>query len=136
MLETGDLPGALSGILKQMADGSDLQTGVEITGRVRRFSPVIENNLLRVGQEAITNATKHARARQIKVKLDFGEKQFRLKVWDDGQGFDPAQPLPRAGGFGLMGMRERAAELKGDLNIQSAVGKGTEIVLTVPLSGE
>jgi len=136
ILETGDLPSALSGILKQMADGTELQTSVDITGRVRRFAPVIENNLLRVGQEAITNATKHAKAKQIKVKLDFGDKEFRLQVWDDGQGFDPAQPPPRSGGFGLVGMRERAAELKGKLNIHSAVGQGTEIVLTVPLSGE
>ena len=136
VLETGDLPAALDGILKQMADGAEFQAGLEVTGRPRRFAPVIENNLLRVGQEAITNAARHARAKKLNVTLDFGEKQFRLTVRDDGAGFDPAKPPPSSGGFGLVGMKERAAELKGELNIRSEPDKGTEITLTVPLSGE
>ena len=70
------------------------------------------------------------------VTLDFGEKQFRLTVRDDGAGFDPAKPPPTSGGFGLVGMKERAAELKGELCIRSEPDKGTEITLTVPLSGE
>jgi len=136
VLETSDLAGALNGILKHMAEGSDVHTDVEVTGRVRRLAPVIENNLLRVGQEAITNAIRHARAREIKVTLDFGERQFHLSVRDDGQGFDPDKPPANKSGFGLVGMRERAAELKGELIIHSAAGQGTEISLLVPLSGE
>jgi len=136
VLETGDLPSALDGILKQMADGADFQAALEVTGRPRRFAPVIENNLLRVGQEAITNAARHARAKKLGVTLDFGEKQFRLTVRDDGAGFDPAKPPPTSGGFGLVGMKERAAELKGELRVRSQPEQGTEITLTVPLSGE
>jgi signal transduction histidine kinase len=136
VLETGDLPSALDGILKQMADGADFQAALEVTGRPRRFAPVIENNLLRVGQEAITNAARHARAKKLNVTLDFGEKLFRLTVRDDGAGFDPAKPPPSSGGFGLVGIKERAAELKGELRIRSEPDKGTEITLTVPLSGE
>lgn len=136
VLETDTLPGALRGILQQMTDGSDLKVTLEVSGKERRFSPVIENNLLRVGQEAITNATRHSRARQIDVRLDFDKKCFRLAVRDDGAGFDPAKPPSSSGGFGLVGMRERAAELKGELIIESAPEKGTEVVLTVPLSGE
>jgi signal transduction histidine kinase len=136
VLETGDLADALRGILTQMADGSELETGFDVTGRVRRFAPVIENNLLRVGQEAITNAMKHARAKQINVALDFGEKEFYLKVSDDGCGFDPAKPPTSNGGFGLVGMRERARQLSGELNIRSMNNSGTEVCLTVPLSGE
>lgn len=136
VLETGDLPTALKGILQQMADGSELKTGLEVTGRPRRFAPIIENNLLRVGQEAITNAARHARAKNLKVTLEFGERQFRLTVRDDGKGFDPANPPPSPGGFGLVGMRERAAELKGDWQVRSKPGAGTEIILTVPLTGE
>jgi len=136
VLETGDLPGALNGILKQMADGAEFQGTLEITGRPRRFAPVIENNLLRVGQEAITNAARHARAKQLKVTLDFGEKQFRLAVWDNGVGFDPTKPPASSGGFGLVGMKERATELKGELYIRSEPDRGTEISLAVPLSGE
>jgi signal transduction histidine kinase len=136
VLETGDLPGAIDGILKQMADGTELQTAFEITGHPRRFAPVIENNLLRVGQEAITNAARHARAKHLQVTLDFGAKQFRLTVRDDGAGFNPAKPPASTGGLGLVGMRERASELQGELHLRSAPGQGTEIILTVPLSGE
>jgi signal transduction histidine kinase len=136
VLENGDLAGALRGILQQLAGGADLDAQVEIRGRARRFSPVTENNILRIGQEAITNATRHAQARQIRVSLDFGERQFELRVTDDGRGFDPQQPLPDRGGFGLVGLRERAAELKGDLQIRSAPGQGTDLKLCVPLAGE
>jgi signal transduction histidine kinase len=136
VLETGDLPAALDSILKQMAEGTELKTTLEVTGRPRRFAPIIENNLLRVGQEAITNAARHARAKNLKVTLDFSERQFRLTVRDDGQGFDPAQPPQSPGGFGLVGMRERAKELNGDWQVRSKPDAGTEIILTVPLAGD
>ena len=136
ILETSDLPGALRGILKQLSDGSDLETTLEVAGTPRRLSPVLENNLLRVGQEAITNAIKHAQAKRISVKLDFGKKYFRLVTRDDGRGFDATQLPPGEGRFGLVGMRERAAQLNGELKIRSAPGQGTEITLSVPLSDE
>jgi signal transduction histidine kinase len=135
VLETGDLASALKGILAQMADGTEVETHFEATGRVRRLAPVIENNLLRIGQEAITNAAKHAKARHIVVDMDFGEKQLRLKVSDDGQGFDPAKPVSKEGGFGLVGMRERASHLKGELEVRSTPGQGTRLTLTMPLAG-
>ena len=136
VLETGDLAGALKNILRQMSDGTELRTEFETIGKPRRFSPFIENNLLRVGQEAITNAIKHAQAGQIKVTVEFGEKQFCLTVTDDGRGFDAAQPPPSEGGFGQVGMRERANALKGTLAIRSAPGQGAQIRLTVPLTGD
>jgi signal transduction histidine kinase len=136
VLETGDLASALQGILKQMADGSELKTAFEIKGQARRLAPVIESNLLRMGQEAITNAAKHAQAKNLQVRLEFGEKQFCLVVADDGKGFDPASPPPSDGGFGLVGMRERAAELKGELKVRSSPGQGTEIKFAVPLTGD
>ena len=97
---------------------------------------MIENNVLRLGQEAITNAAKYAQAKQISVKLEFGEKHFSLTVADNGRGFDPANPPPSEGGFGLVGMRERAEGLNGKLNICSAPNQGTKITLFIPLSGE
>ena len=136
VLETGDLAGALKNILKQMSDGTELGTEFETSGKPRRFSPFIENNLLRVGQEAITNAIKHAQAKHIKVTVEFGEKQFCLTVTDDGKGFDAAKPPPSEGSFGQVGMRERATALKGTLDIRSAPGQGAEIRLTVPMTGE
>ena len=136
VLENGDLGGALKGILQQMTDDTEVKTQFEVVGNARRLAPVIENNLLRVGQEAITNATKHAHAKHIKVRLEYGDTQFQLSVGDDGVGFDPAKPRSGDGGFGLVGMRERVAELQGELNIRSAPGQGTEVKLTIPLAAE
>ena len=133
VLENTDLASALEGILKQLVEGTGTQTSVTVTGKPRRFSPVIENNLLRAGQEAITNAAKHAAARRIDVTLEFGEKQFRLAVTDDGQGFDTTKPPAGGGGFGLVGMRERAEQLKGSLEVRSAPGSGTRISLSISL---
>jgi signal transduction histidine kinase len=136
VLETGDLASALEGILKQMADGSELKTHFEVTGRTRRLAPVMENNILRIGQEAITNAFKHAQAGEVRVTLEFGERHFQLQVQDNGCGFDPQQPAQRNGSFGLVGLQERATELQGELQIRSAAGQGTEVKLRVPLTGE
>jgi signal transduction histidine kinase len=136
VLENSDLAGALEGILRQLSGGSAVQTSLAVTGNARRLAPVVENNLLRVGQEAITNATRHARATRIAVTLDFAESQFRLMVRDDGRGFDAGQPPPGEGGFGLVGIRERAAQLNGELRIRSAPGGGTEISLSVPLPAD
>jgi signal transduction histidine kinase len=108
-----------------------------VAGPSRRLAPVVENNLLRVGQEAITNATKHACATHIRVKMQFDETQFHLTVSDDGCGFDPARP-PTAGngGFGLVGMQERIQALQGKLTVHSQPGQGAEIQVTVPLVGD
>lgn len=136
VLETNDLAGALQGILKQMADGSELKTFFEVKGRARRLAPVVENNLLRVGQEAITNAFKHAQATEIRVTLEFGERNFQLLVQDNGRGFDPQKPAQRNGSFGLVGLQERATELQGELHIRSTPGQGTEVKLRGPLTSE
>jgi signal transduction histidine kinase len=136
VLESSDLAGALSNILKQMADDTNLETKVEVTGHKRRLSPVIENNLLRIGQEAITNAAKHARANHIQVKLDFAENNLSLWIIDDGCGFDPTNPRPSAGGFGLMGMKERAVGLNSELKVRSVPNQGTEVNVSVSFAGE
>jgi signal transduction histidine kinase len=133
VLETGDLVTALKDILKQLSDGIVPETHFEVVGQQRRLPPIIETNVLRLGQEAITNAVKHARAKEINVKLEFGENQFSLVVADDGQGFDQANPPPSEGGFGLVGMQGRANELKGQLKIRTAPNQGTEINLCIPL---
>ncbi|MEY4387963.1 MAG: hypothetical protein RLY20_3246, partial [Verrucomicrobiota bacterium] len=135
VLETGDLASALKNILAQMVEGSERKTDFVVKGQARRFAPVVENNLLRVGQEAITNAVRHANAKRVSVELDFSEKQFQLIVRDDGCGFSVSHPPKSSGGFGLIGMRERAAEIRGELSMKSEPGQGSEIILTVPLPG-
>ncbi|HLP77517.1 MAG TPA: sensor histidine kinase [Candidatus Paceibacterota bacterium] len=134
VLETGDLASALQSVLHSLADISDLKSELRVKGNARRFAPVVENNLLRIGQEAITNAVKHAQAKHVEVVLQFDELQFELSVSDDGRGFDPAHPPTSEGGLGLTSMRERAAELNGTLTVNSVPGKGTVIRFLLPLS--
>ncbi len=132
VLENGDLPCALEGILHQMTDGTGVRSRMEVLGRARRLPPILENALLRIGQEAITNAEKHAQARQIEVSLEFADKEVRLSVKDDGCGFEADQLPPGNGSFGLVGMRERAQQLQGDLVVNSRPGDGTEVQFTAP----
>lgn len=132
VLETKNLPLAISGILQQLTSGTPIQGRFQSTGALRRLPPVTENNLLRIGQEAITNAVTHARASHIDVKLEFLPKEIRLSVADDGHGFDTENPPRSESGFGLRGMRERAAELGGTLLVKSRPGAGTALTLSVP----
>jgi signal transduction histidine kinase len=135
VLETGNLASALTGVLQQLSGNTDVEGRMRVDGRLRRLPPVTENNLLRIGQEAITNAIKHAQAKFVEVVLEFADKEVRLRVKDNGRGFDTAQPPAGDSGFGLLGMRERAEELHGQLTVRSAVGHGTEVILVVPVAG-
>ncbi|MGH7941167.1 MAG: sensor histidine kinase [Limisphaerales bacterium] len=136
VLENENLSGALKGVLKHLAGGPDVSTHFDVVGRSRRLAPVLENNILRIGQEAISNAAKHSGAKRIEVTLEYQEHQFRLRVKDDGRGFDPEKPPASEGGFGLIGMRERAVELRGRLEVRSHLNEGAEIILSAPLSKE
>jgi signal transduction histidine kinase len=131
-LETHDLAGALEGILRQLAAGRPVETALHVEGERRRLAPQTENELLRIGQEAITNAIKHATPRRIEVRLDFREKQVELVVTDDGAGFEPTRAATGAGRLGLVGMRERAAQLGAVLEISSEPGRGTRVGLRAP----
>jgi len=89
-----------------------------------------ELGLLRVAQEAVGNAVRHAGARQVTVRLEHAEAQVRLTVADDGRGFDP-DALPPGQAFGITGMRERAARAGGRISIDSAPGSGTTVTLRI-----
>lgn len=94
------------------------------------LAPAAQLALFRILQESLSNVARHANARRIEVALEFTLSARRLKVRDDGEGFDPARRKP--GHYGLRGMRERAAALGGTLEILSAPGRGTEVLLTLP----
>lgn len=101
-------------------------------GAPRRLPPAIEENLLHIGREALTNAVKHARASGINVELKFERESVRLSVKDDGCGFDAQhRSLKSDWGFGLISMRERAEQIGARLDIQSSTDKGTIIVAEV-----
>ena len=102
-------------------------------------APSAEQELVcyRVAQEALTNVARHARATHVTLEVGVHEDRLRLTVRDDGAGFDPAEMRRRAqagGSLGLLSLEERAALGGGTLEIDSAPGRGTTLVLTLPVS--
>ena len=132
-LEKAELPAALPAIAGKMAVNSVVQPFVQVTGTPHRLSPVTEKNLLRIFQEALANALKHAHAQAIDIELRYEQDGLALRVRDDGCGFDAERAIPLGiGHYGLTGMRERAERIGGSLTLRSAPGEGTELLIVVP----
>jgi ligand-binding sensor domain-containing protein/signal transduction histidine kinase len=133
-LDERDLPAALAEMTRRLTAESGVQTQFSVGGTFRPLAPQVENNLLRIGQEAVGNAVRHAQAKTVTVSLDFGAREVRLEVKDDGRGFDAATyDGGRGGHFGLVGMRERAEQMGGTAHVKSEPGAGTEVVVRVPI---
>jgi PAS domain S-box-containing protein len=130
LLEDGSLDNALYRLVTQMRAASDTDLIYEIKGTVYPLPAEVENNLLRIGQEALTNALKYADAGEIRVELVYENAQCILRIKDDGRGFGVAS-LPSVGGFGLLGMSERAEHIGAQLTIKSQPKQGTEIIVIV-----
>jgi signal transduction histidine kinase len=96
------------------------------------LSAPADAEVLRIAQEALQNALRHAGAQHVGVRLDAQNGGLRLAVSDDGAGFDPADPALRARRLGLTSMEERARALGGRLTIASRPGEGTTVTLEVP----
>jgi signal transduction histidine kinase len=94
-------------------------------------APVSEN-IYRILQEALTNVAKHARAKEVSIKLDVSTERVSLRVQDTGVGFSPDRVNGQ--GLGLLGMRERAELLDGDFRLRSEINQGTEILVSIPLT--
>ncbi|HYG09816.1 MAG TPA: triple tyrosine motif-containing protein, partial [Pyrinomonadaceae bacterium] len=135
LLEAGDLAAALSQVAGQLTAGTNVSAQVTVAGASRHLPERVESNLLRVGQEALTNAVRHAGARTVRARLEYGDGQVWLRIEDDGQGFDvhTTGAASNGGGFGLRGMRERLIRIGGTLSVESLPGRGTKITATVPL---
>ncbi|HXG92539.1 MAG TPA: two-component regulator propeller domain-containing protein [Blastocatellia bacterium] len=131
-LEGSDLPGALSNIAEQLTAGTEVEVQLHVTGAPRRLAETVENNLLRIGQEALTNAMKHAAPKKISIELCYEPDRVGLRVRDDGAGFNAQSEQSINGHFGLIGMRERARRMKGHLVVNSNPGQGTEVIATIP----
>jgi signal transduction histidine kinase len=130
-LESRELGDALPEIA-QRACGS-LEANVQVIGSPRKLDPVTEKHILRIFQEALTNVLRHAHARKLDVELRYAPRSLRLRVFDDGDGFDPQHIIPALSGhYGLIGMRERAARIGGCLTLNSRPGEGTELLVEVP----
>jgi two-component system sensor histidine kinase DegS len=127
--------------LERLAENPPLwgpRVRVEISGEGAhgRLPASVELGLFRIAQEAVSNARRHGAAAHVLVHLKVAPAGASLLVVDDGRGFEPARVMPGPGrGEGLPGMRERAAQLGGELTIASARGAGTRVAVWLPLAG-
>ncbi|MBL9199827.1 MAG: sensor histidine kinase [Opitutaceae bacterium] len=132
LLEDNDLGEALRK-LATFTSASDQVPAVEVAGTPVLLPRFTTHHLLRIAQEATTNAMRHATARRIAIRLEYTASVVALTITDDGAGFRADDALSRPGHFGLRGMRGRAKKLGGDLTITSAPQAGTTIRVHVPL---
>ncbi len=132
-LQQFDLYNALLVSADQIAGSAGIRVEIETKGTVRPLPEFVEETLLRIGQEAVTNTVKHSSANQINIILDFGDHDIALEVRDDGTGFTPENCAgPNEGHFGLLGMAERAKRFGGEISVISAPGTGARIRVTLP----
>ena len=131
-LEADDLAHAFVHLVTKLSLESETQIDFALQGVPRPMSQDAEHHLLRLGQEAVTNALKHAKADQIGITLAYQDGHVALSIEDHGDGFDKAKPREEQG-LGLRGMQERAEHIGGQLTITSTPGVGTRVEVLVPL---
>ncbi|MBZ5605206.1 MAG: hypothetical protein LAO79_23150 [Acidobacteriia bacterium] len=129
-----ELEHALALVRDELGEGA---TGagfrVIVDGQTRALHPLLRDELYRIGREALINAFRHSRAKQIEIELKYSPRHLRMFVRDDGAGIDPhILKTGRDGHFGLSGMRERADRIGARFHVFSSASAGTEIELSVP----
>lgn len=129
-LEGGDVLTSLRACAHRMVEGGSVEVHVTSSGDARTIPIRISDTLYRIGQEAIANAVRHAHPSAITISLEHGKNRVALIIADDGSGFTPSGELH---GFGVSGMRKRAASIAARLEINSAPGRGTRIQVVTPL---
>jgi len=131
--------GALEDHLRMFGERAGAAAELHLEGEPRRLPADVEHAAFRIIQEALTNVEKYADASQVHVRVEFGADFVECSVRDDGRGFDPSAMAagPTAeGGFGLTGMRERAASAGGEVTIEAAPGAGATVRFRAPLGPE
>ncbi len=134
-LKTGreDPAKALRALGDELAAGGDVTFQLVEEGPLRDLHPMIQDEICRIGGEALRNAFRHARAYHIGVDVRYSEQLFRWQIRDDGVGIAPEiVEGGRSNHYGLCGMRERAKKIGAKFEIRSATGTGTEITLSIP----
>ena len=130
--EQEDLATRLTQALERATAAMEIKTRVQVHGTYRPLPRNIENELLRIAQEAFANIVRHAQARLVELDLRFEEKRLRMTVQDDGCGFSGQAPSHGPDGhFGLTGMKERAEGMGGTCTVKSSPGKGTEVIVEI-----
>jgi signal transduction histidine kinase len=114
--------------IEQTMSRQSIPINLAIDGSPARLHPDLGLNLLRIAQESIANALRHAQPHTIQIRLSYSPQQLQMTVRDDGCGFDPQSPSP---GFGLMGMQQRAARIGATWHLVSQIDRGTSITVTL-----
>ena len=133
-LERGGLAVALQETAEQTARRAGIEISLNAPDQSRRLPVLLEHHLLRISQEAITNAIRHGRAKKIQLDLSFDADEISLRIKDDGCGFASkwlSQEM--AGHFGLLGMKERAEKIGGSFSVVSQPGLGTQVKVKAPV---
>jgi signal transduction histidine kinase len=131
ILQEAGLPDALRSHCEQFSASSGIPVACDADDAARDLSRGAALALFRIAQEALANAAKHAHAKGIAVRLTRSADVVSLRVSDDGAGFDPGS-LGKRGGLGLVMMRERASQLNGTFEFESAPGQGATITVVIP----
>jgi signal transduction histidine kinase/ligand-binding sensor domain-containing protein len=132
-LEGQGLAEALGEFMECLRPAATARSILRITGEPVACTPEIEEELLRIAQEAANNANRHAGATEIRVEVEYRGSFLKLSICDDGRGFHVKEGLAKSGHWGLKNMQERAAHLAGKCTITSAPGNGTKVEVHVPL---
>jgi PAS domain S-box-containing protein len=133
----GLLP-ALRTLCEEFRERTNVKLDFRWTPKPTRLAPQVELALFRIVQEALNNIEKHARATRVTVSLVQKQASLRIKVKDNGVGFDHAAALRKndgLSGYGLHTMMDRTASIGGDAKISSATDSGTEVIVRIPLNG-
>lgn len=134
LLEQQSLPDAIQRTAKRWSDATDIPASTQSTGNIVPIHPHVEVMLLRATQEALNNIRKHAQASEVQITLSYMSDAIMLDIQDDGVGLDGSKASSYSGGYGLQAMRERAEQSGGSVMLESDIGEGTTVTVTVPLS--
>jgi signal transduction histidine kinase len=137
LLDTGDLLGSLQAIAANLCPGTKPAVSCRSVGAAIDLPDSVAHALLRIAQEALSNAVKHASAENAEAVVEFGNAEVILTVSDDGCGFEPGEASAAdPTHFGLQGMRGRARRLHGQFQIDSTPGSGTTVRASIPLRAQ
>ena len=133
------LAAAIRWLAESNLEVAGIKANLKVIGREIRLTSELEITLFRVIQEAVNNIARHAHAKSVNMSLHFKKRAVRLRVSDNGCGFDVNEAITskdRPRGLGLLGMKERIGLVNGIMNIRSRPGDGTEIDIEIPLNCE
>jgi signal transduction histidine kinase len=129
------LRAALANYVQDWSLRAGVRADLHTSGLSDRLTSEVETTLYRIAQEALNNIAKHARAENVDVILERRSDHVSLIIEDDGVGFEHGNASTPHQGFGLLGMQERAALVGATVQIESAAGEGTTIIVRMPLAG-